>query len=286
MAWWPLHNVAGRNGLEAQTYASSWPPAVTATASGTAHTKGAWVQVVASTAEAWSGFWLGINTNFTAATNTAILLDIGTGPNPAEIARISNMSVGNSNVKLHTSWVYVPMYVPGSTRIAVRIQSAVASKTAAFRIVGDVQRNMGLAGARSQPLSTDVQTYGAVTGSSRGTTVTANATINTLGAWTQLVASSTDVTRSLLVRLDANSTTTLTASSGYVQIGVGAAASEVQVGHDVWFGCSVDEWITADGPGAIVPISGLNIPAGSRISARISTNVASQALGVSVLAFT
>lgn len=286
MAWWPLHNVSGANKLEAQTYASSWPPAVTATASGTTHTKGSWVQVVASTAEAWSGFWLGININFTAATNTAILLDIGTGAAGLENARASNISVGNSNVKLHTSWVYVPMYVPVSTRIAVRIQSAVASKTAAFRIVGVPGRNMGLAGSIAQPFTTDVQTYGAVTASSRGTTVTANATINTLGAWTQLVASSTSVTRALLVRLDANSTTTLTASSGYVQIGVGAAAAEAQVGHDVWFGCSVDEWVTADGPGAIVPIYGLNIPAGSRISARISTNVASQALGVSVLAFT
>lgn len=285
MAWWPLHNVAGRNGLEAQTYASSWPPNVTATASGTAHTKGAWSQAVASTAEAWGGFWLGINTNFTAATNTAILLDIGTGAAASEVVKVSNLSVGNSSVKLHTSWVYVPLAVPASTRIAVRIQSAVTSKAATFRIVGSIDANKGAAGA-VLPSFGSTQTYGALTASSRGTTVTANASTNAVGAWAQLVASSTDVTRALLVRLDANSTTTLTASSGYLQIGVGAAASEIQVGHDVWFGCSVDEWVTADGPGAIIPIYGLNIPAGSRISARISTNVASQALGVSVLAFT
>lgn len=285
MAWWPLHNVAGANKLEAQTYASSWPPAVTATASGTAHTKGAWAQVVASTAEAWDGFWLGVNTNFTAATNTAILLDIGTGAAASEVVQISNLSVGNAAVKLHTTWVYVPLSIPASTRIAVRIQSAVTSKTASWRIVGSVAANEGLAGPLL-PSFGSTQTYGALTASSRGTTVTASATINTLGAWTQLVASSTDVTRAMLVRLDANSTTNLTASSGYIQIGVGAAASEVQVGHDVWFGCSVDEWVTADGPGAIIPIYGLNIPAGSRISARISSLVASQALGVSVLAFT
>jgi hypothetical protein len=285
MAWWPLHKTAGERPHEPGTLASSWPTSVTATASATINTKGSYIQVVASTPSAWDGFWLLVSSNFVTATNTSTLIDVATGAAASEVVQLANMSVGYNSASPGVHWIYIPLTVPSGTRIAVRTQSVVASKTQILRVVGVPASNRGAVGPGQRSYGT-CNTYGAVTGSSRGTSVTASATINTLGAWTQIVASSTGVTRALLVRVDGNSSAAITASTARVQIGIGAAASEAQVGPDMFFATDATEFIVQQGPGLTVPIDGLAIPAGSRISARIASSVASQGFGITVHAFT
>jgi hypothetical protein len=57
---------------------------VSVTTGGTAHTMGAWVEVVASTSQVWD--WVGIDpqTTFVNTADTRTLLDIGIGPSGSE----------------------------------------------------------------------------------------------------------------------------------------------------------------------------------------------------------
>lgn len=115
---------------------------------------------------------------------------------------------------------------------------------------------------------------GANTGTSRGTTITSNASVNTEGSFTQLIASTTFDANAILVMFD-----DIAAGLDYlVDIAIGAAAAEVVLLTDLYVG---------GGTGAIVygaqyyfPIA---IPAGTRLSARCQCSTGASSLRVSCL---
>lgn len=107
------------------------------------------------------------------------------------------------------------------------------------------------------------ETVGMVAGASRGTQVYASATVNTKGAWTQLVAATTYPTSWVTVYL-----AQVTNGRILVDIGVGAATAEVVMIPNL----HIDATATNIAQSVTLPLS---IPAGSRISARTQASVAS-----------
>jgi hypothetical protein len=106
-----------------------------------------------------------------------------------------------------------------------------------------------------------------------GVTVTASASTNTKGAWTELIAS-TDADATWLYVKPIMTTTNASDTSFLLDIGTGAAASEtVRIAN---IGCGYHNTV---GPGFIFPIS---VPSGTRIAARGQSNITVRTCAVSI----
>jgi hypothetical protein len=108
-------------------------------------------------------------------------------------------------------------------------------------------------------------------------TVTANATPNTKGSWTQLIASSSGNTSFIFVQVS-SLTTPATNTASLLDIGIGASGSETTIIGDVAVGAS-----GSSGQG-VANICGVpfKVASGARISARMQSVVASKTATVSV----
>lgn len=274
---------------EVGTLSGSLPPFVTATGSGTAHTKGSWAELVAATSNEWSAFTLLIQPTMTNATNTATLLDIGLGGSGSERVVVADLPVGYLNTLTGApSTAYprmVPLRVPAGERVAVRCQSAVTSKTVTLAVVGHYGR-----GLDADPSPAFATTYGTVSATSLGVTVPGHvSSANSYGAWTEIVSATTAPIHSLLVGVQGNGTATMQGRSWDLMLGLGASSSEVEFGHHFNFGGNTNEGLSyLRDLGIARPITGLNIPTGTRIAAALACDATStpRDLDVSVVGFT
>lgn len=106
-----------------------------------------------------------------------------------------------------------------------------------------------------------IQTIGADTTTSNGTSISAGATINTKGSWTQLAAATTFNASSVMINWDLSSSTDM-----LLDIGIGAAASETVLIPNILLAGN------ASAVGCLMlPLS---IPAGSRVAARLQSGAA------------
>jgi hypothetical protein len=101
-----------------------------ATASASTNTKGSWTQVNAALPFDSYGFWIAIAGTATSATLTDVLLDIGIGGSGSEIVLVPDLLagwVGTPTQDLRNLWI--PIFIPKGTRVAVRCQAQIASDT-------------------------------------------------------------------------------------------------------------------------------------------------------------
>ncbi|MBC7294469.1 MAG: hypothetical protein H5T84_10300, partial [Thermoleophilia bacterium] len=195
--------------------------AATGTSSGTvvtadaaANTKGAWVELVASTGITCNELALYL-LKISAAAN--FLIDIGTGGAGAETVVLSNLHMSEGGPGRGGSVIALPITIPSGTRIAARCQASVGGSTCT--LMGIINNNLSY----GSPAWT---TYGANTGTSRGTQIDPGATVDTKGAWVELTASSIAAKRiALLLGNQANATDGT--SDFLIDIGTGGAGSEV-----------------------------------------------------------
>jgi hypothetical protein len=253
MANWYLSD-SGKQTVGGQNLATSlW---TTVTASATTNAVGSWIQLFTATSFPVDilRLFLGQTGLATSASNTQTLVDIGIGASGSEVAIVNSVTIGGN---LPFASLQIPIAIEANTRISVRTRSAVASKacTMGMFIYG------GGTGLESGYKAT---TYGAVTASSRGTVLTAPTATNTEAAWTQITASTTAFMRWLVVGLGMPNTTLVTASDGLLDIGVGAAGSEVAAITDIPYRTTATEDINTAYP-LTFPVT---IPSGSRLVAR------------------
>lgn len=232
------------------TAASSTRGTVTATASDTAHVAGAWVEVDASLSAAADGIYIGVSAPIaTNGADTSTIFDIGIGAASLETvwARIG-IGYGGRHIR-------IPGHIAAGTRVAVRIQSVTVSRALTVTVSFLPKLGSGF----GSPV-----TYQADSATSRGLTLTAPGSLNVKGAWTEIVASTAAIIAALAVTPQGAGGTTMNGSGVLIDLAVGAAASEAVVVSDIYLLGSASEFY--------VPLSpktyGVNIPAGSRISAR------------------
>lgn len=119
-------------------------------------------------------------------------------------------------------------------------------------------------------------TTGSTPSSSNGISITASATANTKGSYSQLIASTTADCSALLVTLDR---TTNSNVAGLLDIAVGGAGAEKVIAPNLhWHSSSVNPQMIAHQ--FLIPCS---IPAGSRISARCQSSGVSTIIVTSVI---
>jgi len=226
------------------------------TASATPHTKGAWLQLVASTTDSIDLLRVAAQA-FQSNTATATLIDIGYGAAGSEVELLSNIAIGSTSwrgaANNEESVFYVPIpTVAAGTRIAVRSQSVIANKVASLWITA----------FKTGKPATSVTTIGASTATSRGTSIGT--------AWTQVIASTATDYRWLSCFISGSSTS-MSNTSATLSVGYGAAGAEVTIGSFPMSNNATE--IVAPNVGVAVATIMAGVQAGTRLVAKTSVSV-------------
>jgi hypothetical protein len=223
---------------------------ITITANSSAHTKGNWQQLIASTSADASFLFFNVTGVSASGANTATLLDIATGASGSEVAIASNIAIGAAG---GVSVVF-PYKLPSGTRLAARIQSVVTGgKTATVRAIPIDAGDYATA-----PTSVDV--IGGNAATSKGIEFSGAS-----GQWVEGVASTSRAYRAVSIVLSAHDATMGAVTNAQFELGVGAAGNEIN------FGDARHNFNTVETSQTVVPYTtlfGRNIPAGSRLAVR------------------
>jgi hypothetical protein len=229
---------------------------VSLTANTSAHTKGSYSELIASTSANAGLLVLMVQDISAASTNTATLIDIATGASGSETDIIGNLAVGGAVTTTGPTGVAVsvPLKIPSGTRISARIQSVVTGgKTATAQVfLFDVGGDYATA-----PTSVDV--IGGNTANSQGISFSGAS-----GTWVQATASTSQAYRAVAI-VPSTHNINIASISPQLEIGVGGAGSE-QV-----FGLTVASYLNNEVVQSSPPylsLFGRNIPSGSRLAVR------------------
>ena len=257
MADWPLL----RNSLVTEDDAALSSYGVTITASGSANTKGAYTQLVASLPRACSGILLQLRGNSGVYT----LFDLAIGGAGSEIVVVPDLHGSVSLASNGDSAIYIPISLPAGVRVSARVQAGGGGNTLIMKahFIADTFTGM-------QPVVSRYENWGADLTLSRGTTVVTSGSVNTKGSWVQLVAASAKTTKWLLIAIQIFGT----GRNFAIDIGMGGAGSEQVLFSNLKHqNASLGLWLS-------LPFS---IPGGSRVAARAASDVGSSTALISVL---
>lgn len=252
-------------GLGETNVTASSRDGTTVTASSSTHTKGSYATLVATTTKPSYGFWLRVKGVAASNTNTSMLLDIAIGDSPSggnEERIVANIDVGaaSANATSGGKVFYFPAYIPSGVSVRAAIQAAIASDTCTV----DIFLNQDPSYRWS---SGAVQTYGANTATSNGTSVTPAS--GSFGSWTQ-IGTGTDPIRNhrfWSVGYSLGTDTTIVAASVLVEIGTGPDSSNVStIGRFLFNQASTEEIA-----GPIPQIVYAPVVAGGELWARIAS---------------
>ena len=231
------------------------------TASATAHAKGSWTQLIASTSGQSNFFICLLQSVFVAGTDTATLLDIGIGASGSETAIASNIAIGGAN----NINIVLPVNIPSGTRIAARIQGVRSSQTLSIN-ANTFTANISGSAASLFPSSVDV--LGTDSSTSTGTAMSGAS-----GTWVEIIASTGDDYMGFAVIPSVSDTDTANLTDARFTLGVGASGSEVAIG-EMSFAVNTSETVSARSIANALPFYGREVAAGSRLAIRhnISAN--------------
>ena len=224
----------------------------TLTANASANTKGAYVQLTASTPEALRGVFVIIPIG--SAASAGFVADIAVGAASAEVVVVADVMFSSpaANTANNQLGVFIPVAIAAGVRLSARCACSVGGATVGFALLA--------VGGTSTAVAT---TYG--TSGASGTSVDPGGSVNTKGSYSQFTAATTADLDWLIVIL-AYGNAGPTSGSWAIDIATGAALSEVVVVPDLGW-----RWGTAYGPVTFqVPVS---IAAGTRLSARMQSTV-------------
>ena len=184
------------------------------TTNASAHTKGAWTQLVASTAADADVLILSVACA-TASTNTAALIDIGIGASGAESTVIPDLAVGGASGNADY-WLVLPIKIPAGSRLAARSQSVrTGGVNIAVRTALQKSDNY-----QDAPVTLDV--IGSSTATSEGVATVTNDT------YVELTASSSKIYSSVVLVPSLSSADSGNASA-LIDLAVGAGGSETVI---------------------------------------------------------
>lgn len=232
------------------------PGAPNVTAAATAHTKGSWTQLIASTS-ADIGM-LGVNIQGLSGNgfDYRALIDLAVGASGSEVEFVSNLAVGGASAagSVDTGLsMLLPISISSGSRIATRIQCATASKGCIVSIYG-----LNVRSRRIMP--TSVTVLGTDTATSSGTVMSGSS-----NTWVEIAASTASRFRALML-VPSQGGTAFGNVRPEFDIGYGASGSEVSLSTVKAVFTSAE---AASSPIAcpILPVP-CDLPSGTRIAVR------------------
>lgn len=268
LAYW---NTDGAPGTGGQVRGNA-----TATGSGTAHTMGAWTELIAATSQPADVIWLAMFAASSASgTDSSSLLNIGIGGAGSEQIIVPNVPVGYKLSAAPFPWIYmIPVHIPDGSRVAIQVQSAQTSKQIQITwMLGSLPHG------RRAP--SKVFSIGADSATSKGVNLSNPGASNTKGAWTEITSATTMPFGALVVGIQGAGSTALQTENDLVDIGIGPAGAEQVLpgGGDFHVRGSNTEAVTGGMPWTIP----CRLPAGTRIAARYSSGVSSNPKDISLI---
>lgn len=241
--------------------ASTAPAFTTVTCDTTAHTKGGYSQIIASSSGTATMMRVIIANTSSTGVQTQSLVDIATGGAGNESVVIANIDAGSAptwpaGVGFFPFEFWFPVSVAAGTRISARAQSVVAGgKT--------VDVHVSLFNG-SNKTATAIDTLGTVLASSRGAAVTPGAG-GAEGNWTEVIASTANAYTGLMWSVQNNAAAQQN-SSWLLDIGTGAAGAESAIISDLYGASAASEAVSYP---RVLPIYGVSISSSTRLSARM-----------------
>jgi hypothetical protein len=237
----------------------------TTVTAGAAHTKGAYVTLIAATAAATQSVCIMFTETQVAAARTDTLLDIAIGPAGSERVILPNILAGwRASARWNPGMLILPLYIPGGTRISARAQSITASKAFGVGIW-----TYGGPDNPVWPTFTEADVYGVTTASaSVGTSVLPGTGAGVEGAWTNIGGVTTRAYDAIMPMLQGTmATVIMTAAGEHWEVGYGGTAlGEYYSGAD-----TSENTIGLFPP---LPIFA-SVPAGTQLQIRGETSLAS-----------
>ena len=228
------------------------------TTSASANTKGTWQQLGTTTLAHPCNRMILTGRGVGVGIDHAV--DIGVGTTGNEKILFSNLPYMNNGTASQNMNLVLPCNLPAGTQLNLRHQASTGSNNFNCNVKFEFGNwNTPFAGGT-------VDTYGVtVSGSTTATALTASTANNEPASYTQITASTTRAHKALLIIL--GSRTNATANWAFIDVAVGAAASEKDIITDFFFQNPAN-WAKYMG-GMWIPC---NIPAGSRLSARMRSD--------------
>lgn len=196
---------------------------VSITPNAAAHTKGDWVEIGISTIPC-DGFFVQANAGEVA---DDYLFDIGIGGTGVEVVIVQDILIsampGTTGFGDPVGF-YIPLPQMSATRFSVRTQCSQAS--AAALSVNMILANGGSYEAMRRNRAT---TYGANTGTTRGTSIDPGGSANADGTWVQISGAISNPIEAVLLCYGNQQNTARTTASWRTDLGFGASLSEVVV---------------------------------------------------------
>jgi len=234
--------------------------AVPTVTGGAAHTKGAYVELFASTPNPSTALLVSMQDGSNSSQG---LFDIAIGAASSEIIICPNLGFRLERHGDGGASYYIPFDLPAGTRISARVQSSLSS--------GNLKIGVNVLNAEgSERGMLKMETWGANEGNSGGTIVDPNPTINTKGSWVEITPGTLNHNYAMaFANLSQRDFIIPADVRGLFDIGFGASGSEVVVWGDIpTFAASAFDFHYL-GPWGFMPIT---IPPGTRISARSQAN--------------
>jgi hypothetical protein len=229
---------------------------VSLTANTSAHTKGSYTELIASTSANAGLLVLMVQDVSTASANTATLIDVATGASGSETDIISNLAVGGAITTIGPTGVAVavPFQIPSGTRLSARIQSVVTGgKTATAQVF------LLTAGSDYATAPTSVDVITGDTATSQGISFSGAS-----GTWVQAIASTSRAYRAVAI-MPSMHNASIANISPQLELGVGGAGSEQVFGLTA-VSYANNESVLSSPP--YLSLFGRNIPAGSRLAVK------------------
>lgn len=216
--------------------------------------EGAWVELIASTADDATFLELFLfNPNATSLGR----VDIAIGASGSEVIIIPDIPTQMSGARSWQAPISFKVAIPKGSRVAARYCATTTSTINAIGFVGNSKDQTYGQIINFDPTSTCVSVL----------TIDPGATANTKGSWTEFIASTAEDINYLHIGTH-NASYNGTQVSWLADIGIGAAASEITILENLMFGKQI--WDTSVEP--ITRKTPCNIPAGTRIAIRAQCN--------------
>jgi hypothetical protein len=235
------------------TLASSAYKYITA---GQSNVKGSWIELISSTSQKVDGFWFSMELG---GASGCYLIDIGIGAADYEIPILTDLFYSRNGAQCCS---YFPLPIPAGTRVSARAQ---------YYTTGAAGVNVGIllqsVGFLPSPVLSRCITYGADEATTLGVAVDAGAVAHTKGAWTEIIASTTNPIKMLFAINGMDH-----GWGGYYRylfdIGIGSEDSEIVVVPNRYFKNPNTGHFN---PNVFGPFP-VNIPAGSRLAVRMQAS--------------
>lgn len=256
MTDWGL--VAANNEKIALNLDSSNSRGTALTVPGSNNTKGAYLQLVASTGIAAGKIIVGAELGGLSDN----LVDIAIGAASSEQVILPDL-VFSGRSELFNAYVFdIP--IPAGTRVAARYQTSNTT-------TGTLYLTVHLLGGHwlTPPGHNKVLAYGADATDSGGTVVDPGSTANTKGSWAQIVASTTRRIRRLHIGLGNRANNVRSFADYLLDIGIGASTSEQVIIPDLALIGTQNELIASNCATSFL----VDIPAGTRLAARAQCSI-------------